>query len=119
SDFFVENERHTIFAYRIFLHIYVALDSNVGMFMKELGIVSCLLINRFCPNGSYLALQEGGEVLLPQGYLTGDEREGDEVEVFVYTDSEDRPVAVKERPHALLDEFAVMEVKAVTSIGAF
>ena len=89
------------------------------MFMKELGIISSLLINRFTPNGAYLALQEGGEVLLPQSYLTGYEKEGDEVEVFVYTDSEDRPVAVTNRPKALVDEFAVMEVKEVTSFGAF
>src|SRR5690606_36562121 len=89
------------------------------MHMKELGIISQLPINRFTANGAYLALEEGGEVLLPQSYLKGDEKEGDVVEVFVYTDSEDRPVAVKERPKALLDEFAVMEVKDVTPIGAF
>jgi predicted RNA-binding protein (virulence factor B family) len=87
--------------------------------MKELGKISSLLINRFTPNGAYLALQEGGEVLLPQSYLDGTEKEGDEVEVFVYTDSEDRPVAVTERPMALLDEFAVLTVKEVTPFGAF
>lgn len=89
------------------------------MHMKELGTVSQLSINRFTANGAYLALQDGGEVLLPQSYLNGEEKEGDLVEVFIYTDSEDRPVAVKERPNALLDEFAVMEVKEVTGIGAF
>lgn len=87
--------------------------------MKELGIISPLPINRFTPNGAYLALEDGGEVLLPQRYLNGDEKEGDELEVFVYTDSEDRPVAVTERPVALLDEFAVMEVREITPIGAF
>jgi predicted RNA-binding protein (virulence factor B family) len=87
--------------------------------MKELGTISPLPINRFTANGAYLALQEGGEVLLPQSYLSGAEKEGDIAEVFVYTDSEDRPVAVKERPTALLDEFAVMEVKEITAIGAF
>lgn len=87
--------------------------------MKELGTISSLLINRFSPNGAYLALQEGGEVLLPKGYLRGDEKEGEEIEVFVYTDSEDRPVAVTQRPKAILDEFAVMEVKQVTKFGVF
>ncbi|HLW19641.1 MAG TPA: S1-like domain-containing RNA-binding protein [Cyclobacteriaceae bacterium] len=87
--------------------------------MKEIGKISSLLINRFTANGAYLALQEGGEVLLPQSYLKGEEKEGEEVEVFVYTDSEDRPVAVTGRPKALLDEFAVMEVKEVTPFGAF
>src|SRR5690554_4828603 len=89
------------------------------MVMKELGVISSLVINRFTSNGAYLALQEGGEVLLPQSYLTGSEKEGDEVEVFVYTDSEDRPVAVTDRPKALVDEFAVLEVREVTPFGAF
>ena len=87
--------------------------------MKELGKINSLLINRFTANGAYLALHEGGELLLPKSYLTGEEKEGEELEVFVYTDSEDRPVAVTNRPVALLDEFAVMETKEVTGIGAF
>ncbi len=87
--------------------------------MEELGLVSELAIKRFTDYGAYLGLASGDEVLLPQGYLKGDEKEGDLVEVFVYTDSEDRPVAVTERPLAYLDEFAVLEVKQKTSFGAF
>jgi predicted RNA-binding protein (virulence factor B family) len=87
--------------------------------MKELGKLSSLLITRFTANGAYLALHEGGEVLLPKGYLTGNEKEGEEIEVFVYTDSEDRPVAVTQSPLALLDEFAVLEAKETTKFGAF
>jgi uncharacterized protein len=87
--------------------------------MKELGKINSLLINRFTPNGAYLALRDGGEVLLPKSYLSGNEKESEEIEVFVYTDSEDRPVAVTDRPAALLDEFAVMEVKEITQFGAF
>lgn len=87
--------------------------------MKELGKINSLLINRFTPNGAYLALQEGGEVLLPKSYLNGTEKEGEEIEVFVYTDSEDRPVAVTNRPVALLDEFSIMEAKEITKFGAF
>ena len=87
--------------------------------MKELGTISSLLINRFSPNGAYLALRNGEEVLLPQGYLKGDEKEGEEIEVFIYTDSEDRPVALTQRPVAMDGEFAVMEVKEMTKFGAF
>jgi len=87
--------------------------------MVELGKISSLLVNRFTPNGAYLALHDGGEVLLPKKYLHGEEKEGDEIEVFVYTDSEDRPVAVRDRPTAKLDEFAVMEVMELTKMGAF
>ena len=87
--------------------------------MKELGLVNTLRINRFTDFGAYLALSDGGELLLPKGYLKGEEQEGDQLEVFVYTDSEDRPVAVTDRPIALLDEFAVLSCKEVTSFGAF
>lgn len=87
--------------------------------MKELGLISKLPINRFTDFGAYLALSSGEELLLPKGYLLGEEKEGDIVEVFIYTDSEDRPVAVTQKPLALLDEFAVLEVKEVTSFGAF
>ncbi|GAA0879621.1 S1-like domain-containing RNA-binding protein [Algoriphagus jejuensis] len=86
--------------------------------MKELGLISNLTINRFTDYGAYLALSDGGEVLLPKGYLK-DEKEGDSVEVFVYTDSEDRPVAVTQKPLIFLDEFAVLEAKEVTKFGAF
>ncbi len=87
--------------------------------MEEIGKISNLSINRFTANGAYLELSDGSEILLPKRYLSGEEKEGEEMEVFVYTDSEDRPVAVTERPLALLDEFAVMEVKDIASIGAF
>ena len=87
--------------------------------MKELGITSSLPINRFTDFGAYLALSTGEEVLLPKGYLTGNEQEGDLKEVFVYTDSEDRPVAVTQMPIAFLDDFAVLEAKEITSFGAF
>jgi hypothetical protein len=87
--------------------------------MKELGIVSILSINRFTDFGAYLALSSGEELLLPKGYLTGEEKEGDLKEVFIYTDSEDRPVAVTQMPLAFLDDFAVLEAKEVTDFGAF
>jgi len=87
--------------------------------MKELGLVNRLLINRFTDFGAYLALSDGDEVLLPKGYLTGEEQAGDEVTVFVYTDSEDRPVAVTDTPLIILDEFGVLTCKEVTSFGAF
>ncbi len=87
--------------------------------MKELGKISHLPISRFTANGAYLTLSNGKEVLLPNNYLQGDEKEGDEKTVFIYTDSEDRPVAITDRPIALLDEFAVMKAKSTTSIGAY
>lgn len=87
--------------------------------MKELGKINQLPINRFTDNGAYLMLSDQTEVLIPKRYLSGAEKEGDILEVFVYTDSEDRPVAVTDQPLVLLDQFGVLEVKDVTGIGAF
>ena len=44
---------------------------------------------------------------------------GDTIDVFVYNDSEDRPIATTETPYAQVGEFALLRVKAVNSIGAF
>nr|MBI1230574.1 RNA-binding protein [Cytophagales bacterium] len=87
--------------------------------MQELGVVSRLPIQRFTDNGAYVLLSNGEEVLLPKRYLKGEEKEGDELDVFIYTDSEDRPVAVTDMPKAMLDEFGVMEAKDITPFGAF
>jgi predicted RNA-binding protein (virulence factor B family) len=44
---------------------------------------------------------------------------GDEIEVFIYNDSEDRYVATTQRPKALLGEFGYFEVVDVAPFGAF
>ena len=59
------------------------------------------------------------EVLLPKRYLTSEMKEGDTVRVFVYNDSENRPVATTEEPKAVVGDFALMRVKAVNKVGAF
>ena len=46
-------------------------------------------------------------------------KEGDEVVVFVYKDSEDRPIATKEIPPITLGGIAVLPVAQVNNIGAF
>ena len=78
-----------------------------------------LRIARTVDFGFYLTDEAGDEVLLPRRYVTPEMNTGDEVEVFVYNDSENRPVATTELPHAVVGEFALMRVKAVNAIGAF
>jgi hypothetical protein len=46
-------------------------------------------------------------------------REGDELEVFVYLDSEDRPIATARAPRLALGEVAFLAVTDVTRFGAF
>lgn len=67
-----------------------------------------------------LYLTDGQQnVLLPRKFVPRDIQIGDTMEVFVYTDSEDRPVATTQRPKGQAGEFAAMVAKEVTPVGAF
>ena len=85
----------------------------------QIGRTQILKVNRHAEAGVYLADAEGLEVLLPNRYVPTPCRVGDEVEVFVYTDGEDRPIAATVKPYAEAGEFACMKVKQVTNFGAF
>jgi predicted RNA-binding protein (virulence factor B family) len=77
-----------------------------------------LEILRTVPMGLILGDDED-EVLLPTRYVPKDVTPGDAIEVFLYTDSEDRPIATTEKPLAQADEFACLRVVSVTKTGAF
>lgn len=83
------------------------------------GIVNSLKISRFTENGAYLCDEEGAEVLMPNRYLNEQMLVGDEMEVFVYHDSEDRQVAITDRPYAMVGEVAYLEVVDNNQVGAF
>jgi len=85
----------------------------------NIGKYNELRINRSVDFGFYLADEEGNEVLMPKRYITPDMHIGDTVNVFVYNDSENRPVATTEVPNAVVGDFALMRVKAVNAVGAF
>ena len=85
----------------------------------ELGVVNTLRIDRDSDHGFYLVSEDEDDVLLPKAYVTEDMSIDDEIEVFIYTDSEDRFVATTERPKAMLGEFGYFEVIDVTNFGAF
>jgi predicted RNA-binding protein (virulence factor B family) len=61
----------------------------------------------------------GDGVLLPKNQVPQDMEIGEEIEVFVYKDSEDRPVAAMKKPLLAIGELAVLRVVEVTGIGAF
>lgn len=62
---------------------------------------------------------ELGEVLLPRAEMPARWELGGTVDVFLYCDSEDRPVATTKRPKAMPGEFANLKVIATTKVGAF
>jgi len=85
----------------------------------ELGKINTLLIDRLTTPGAYLMAEDGNDVLLPGPYLRDEMKEGSLVDVFLYTDSEDRLVATTLTPIAKLDEFAFFECIDVAPFGAF
>ena len=85
----------------------------------NIGQYNQLRINRMVDFGAYLIDDNTHEVLLPKRYLTPEMKVGDMINVFVYNDSENRPVATTEEPHAVVGDFALMRVKAVNKVGAF
>jgi len=69
--------------------------------------------------GFYLDAENLGEVLLPIKHAPRDLSVGDYIVVFLYLDSEGRPVATTQIPKARVGEFAYLEAVANTDFGTF
>lgn len=78
-----------------------------------------LPISKIVDFGVYLDAGDNQEILLPMKWVPENCKPDDEVEVFVYFDSEDRLIATTMKPFAVLNDFAFMRVKAVNNVGAF
>ncbi|CAH0994882.1 Conserved virulence factor B [Emticicia aquatica] len=87
--------------------------------MLHLGVKNTLKILRGTSVGMFLGDDEENDVLLPKKYVPENAIVGDDIEVFIYKDSEDRIIATNLEPKIQLNEFACLQVKAVTAIGAF
>lgn len=85
----------------------------------EIGKLNTLRVNRVSEPGIYLISADENEVLLPNAYVNKTMEIDSLLEVFVYTDSEDRPVATTLKPYAKLGEFSYLEVVDVAKFGAF
>ncbi|MBK1855428.1 GntR family transcriptional regulator [Verrucomicrobiaceae bacterium 5K15] len=88
--------------------------------MADIGERARLKVLRESGPGLFLD-SEGvnGEILLPRHETTGDVKLGEAVEVFLYCDSEDRPIATMRKPLAMPGEFATLRCVNVTPIGSF
>jgi len=88
--------------------------------MIRLGEIQTLVVNRMSPIGVYLGPNDSAEeVLLPTKQVPSGTKEMDEIEVFIYRDSEDRMIATTKTPKLVLDQVAPLKVKQVLEIGAF
>ncbi|MCK5111765.1 MAG: DNA-binding protein [Arcobacteraceae bacterium] len=84
-----------------------------------LGKMNRLRIDRDTEPGLYLICEDEEVVLLPNAYVTDDMEVGDEIDVFVYTDSEDRLVATTLTPKGMVDEYVALKVVDTMKYGAF
>ena len=87
--------------------------------MLKAGQNHTLTVARISDYGLYLADAEGQEVLLPNRYVSLADKVGDDIDVFVYHDSEDRLIATRETPLAHAGEAAFLKVVDKTLHGAF
>lgn len=91
--------------------------------MLEIGKRQLLKVVKKVDFGVYLA-EEAGEkteekVLLPKKEVPEKVQPGDELDVFLYRDSEDRMIATVREPKLSLGQVGVLRVKEIGKIGAF
>ena len=87
--------------------------------MIRLGGYNTLEILRETDPGLYLGDTQENVVLLPHRYKPENFNIGDMLEVFVYLDYEERPVATTLTPHVLLNDFGYLHCSDVNEFGAF
>lgn len=85
----------------------------------KLGDYNRLTIVKEVDFGIYLDGGDEGEILLPKRYVPENCKPGDELEVFLYLDQDERLIATTQHPLAKVGEFACLEVAWVNQYGAF
>lgn len=87
--------------------------------MADIGKTNHLTVMKTAPQGIYLQGGWLGEILLPTRQVPEGTKPGDELEVFIYLDSEDRYIATTKSPKAQVGEVAFLKVVDVGNYGAF
>jgi uncharacterized protein len=88
------------------------------MVMVKTGDYNTLQVLRKVDFGVYLDDGASG-ILLPKRYVPEGLNEGDDVEVFVYHDGEDRLIATTDKPFGVVGDILKMKAVSVTDQGAF
>ena len=74
------------------------------------GEINKLAVYRKSEPGIYLISEDREEVLLPSAYVTNERELGGFLDVFSYTDREDRLVATTLDPYLYVNEYAYLEI---------
>ncbi len=85
----------------------------------KLGEINTMTVVKKVDFGYYLDGGDEGEILMPTRYVPEGCKPGDKIDVFVYLDQDERPVATTLTPKAMVGEFAYLEVAWVNQYGAF
>ena len=87
--------------------------------MIEIGKYHRMRIDRETEPGLFLSNEEGDDILLPNKYVPETYKIWDELDVYVYLDHEERPVATTLKPFVELNDFGYLRCTTVSDIGAF
>lgn len=86
--------------------------------MTRIGEYNQLVVKKELAFG--LILDDGGEgILLPKRFVPRGAKPGDNIEVFLYHDGEDRVIATTQRPKGIVGDIVLLRVVSVTPQGAF
>ena len=86
--------------------------------MAKMGEYNVMKVTKEKPMGVFLDDGEEG-ILLPKRFVPEGTKTGDELKVFLYYDSEDRPIATTQKPYGVLGDIVKLKVVDVTNQGAF
>jgi predicted RNA-binding protein (virulence factor B family) len=87
--------------------------------MADVGVMNKMMVAREAEHGIYLTDETEIDVLLPKSVVPDGCNVDDEIDVFIYRDSEDRIIATTIEPYAMVRDFAFLEVVSVDKVGAF
>ena len=87
--------------------------------MIKIGEYNKMKVLKSLDFGIYMDGGDGVEILMPKRYIPEGTDIGDEIDCFVYLDSEDRLLATTETPHTTVNHFAFLSVNSTNQVGAF
>ncbi len=85
----------------------------------ELGTTNKMRVVKKLDFGLYLDGKELGEILLPTRYIPDNCSIDDEINIFLYKDSDDRLIATTLTPYVMVGQCAHLKVVDVNKVGAF
>lgn len=89
------------------------------MDMIKAGTWNTLRVVKHVEFGLYLDGGEAGEILLPKRFAPHDAKDGDELKVFIYHDSDNRIIATTQEPKGVVGDIVFLKCVSTTQQGAF